>query len=210
MYKYNSEIHYEVENNFIKEKISFAKEQIKQFHDIRNQLMQRLQWVSVEQIKYYNVNYKSKKYVVSDLILLLIKNFKQKRFSKKLSHKFVESFWMKNKIEKQTYRFTLFNIYRIHNTFHVLLLKSYLYRADDAKTKAIMQILKLIDDTKQWKMKEIINKIKSKKEIWYKIKWLNWNHIYDQWLSEEKLKYVSKLKQQFNEKMTSRKRRRKT
>ena len=58
-----------------------------------------------------------------------------------------------------------------------------------------MQALKLIDDTKQWKMKEIINKIKSKKEIWYKVKWLNWDHIYDQWLSKEKLKHVSKLKQ---------------
>ena len=32
MYKYNSEIYCKVENNFIKEKISFAKEQIKQFY----------------------------------------------------------------------------------------------------------------------------------------------------------------------------------
>ena len=76
MYEYNSKIHYEVENNFIKEEISSAKERIKRFHDIRNQLMQRLQRVSVEQAKYYNVNYKSKKYVVSDLILLSIKNLK--------------------------------------------------------------------------------------------------------------------------------------
>ena len=29
MYEYNSKIHYEVENNFIKEKISFAKKRIK-------------------------------------------------------------------------------------------------------------------------------------------------------------------------------------
>ena len=36
MYEYNSEIHYKVENNFIKEKILFAKEQVKRFHDIRN------------------------------------------------------------------------------------------------------------------------------------------------------------------------------
>ena len=138
MYEYNSEIHYEVENNFIKEKVSSAKEWIKQFYDIWNQLMQQLQRANVEQIKYYNVNYKSKKYVVSDLILLSIKNLKQKRLNKKLSHKFVESFQMKNKINEQTYRFTLFNIYRIHNTFHVSFLKSYLYRADDAKTKIIM------------------------------------------------------------------------
>ena len=138
MYEYNSEIHYEVENNFIKKEISSAKERIKRLHDIWNQLMQRLQRVSVEQIKYYNINYKLKKYVVGDLILLSIRNFKQKRSNKKLSHKFVESFKMKNKIEKQTYRFTLSNIYRIHNTFHVSFLKSYLHRADNAKAKIIM------------------------------------------------------------------------
>ena len=54
--------------------------------------MQRLQRASVEQTKYYNVNHKLKKYVVSDLILLSTKNLKQKRSNKKLSHKFVESF----------------------------------------------------------------------------------------------------------------------
>ena len=148
MYEYNSEIYYEVENNFIKEKISSAKERVKRFHDIRNQLMQRLQRVSVEQIKYYNVNHKLKKYVVNNLILLSIRNFKQKRSSKKLSHRFVEPFKMKNKIEKQTYRFTLSNIYRIHNTFHISFLKSYLHRVDDAKTKTIMQVSELIDDMK--------------------------------------------------------------
>ena len=111
--------------------------------------MQRLQQVSIEQIKYYNINYKSKKYVVNNLILLLIKNFKQKRLSKKLLHKFIKSFKMKNKIEKQTYRFTLSNIYRIYNIFYVLFLKSYLHRVDDAKTKTIMQVSKFIDDTKQ-------------------------------------------------------------
>ena len=33
-----------------------------------------------------------------------------------------------------------------------------------------------------------MNRIKSKKKIWYKVKWLNWNHIYDQWLLKEELK----------------------
>ena len=78
MYEYNSEIHYEVENNFIKEKISSAKERVKRLHNIRNQLIQRLQRVSEQQTKYYNVNYQLKNYAVSDLMLLLIKNLKQK------------------------------------------------------------------------------------------------------------------------------------
>ena len=56
---------------------------------------------------------------------------------------------MKNKIDEQTYRLTLLNIYCIYNTFHVLFLKSYLHRVDDAKMKVMMQVLKFIDDTKQ-------------------------------------------------------------
>ena len=56
---------------------------------------------------------------------------------------------MKDKIEKQMYRLTLSNIYRIHNTFHVLFLKLYLHRVNDAKTKTMMQASKLINDTKQ-------------------------------------------------------------
>ena len=86
---------------------------------------------------------------MNNLILLSIKNFKQKRSSKKLLHKFIKLFKMKDKIEKQTYRFILSNIYRIHNTFHISFLKLYLYRADDAKTKAMMQASKFINDTKQ-------------------------------------------------------------
>ena len=136
--EYNSKIHYEVENDFIKERILFAKERVKRFHDIRNQLMQRLQKVNAQQTKYHNVNYQSISYVANDLILLLIKNFKQKRLSKKLLHRFVNSFRMKNKIDEQIYRLTLFNIYRIHNIFYVLLLKSYLHRADDQETKVII------------------------------------------------------------------------
>ena len=62
--------------------------------------MHRLQKASAQQIKYYNVNHQSKNYVVSDLMLLSIKNFKQKRLSKKLLHRFIDSFRMKNKIDE--------------------------------------------------------------------------------------------------------------
>ena len=156
--------------------------------------MQRLQKVSAQQIKYYNVNHQSQSYVVNDLMLLLIKNFKQKRPNKKLSHRFVNLFRMKNKINEQTYCLTLSNIYCIYNIFHVSFLKSYLHRANDQETKVMIQVPKLINDIKQWEIKKIMNKIKSKKKIWYKMKWLNWSHIYDQWLLKEELKYTQKLK----------------
>ena len=93
--------------------------------------MQRLQKTSAQQIKYYNVNHQSKSYIVNDLMLLSIKNFKQKRSNKKLLHKCIDLFRIKNKINEQTYRLILSNIYRIHNIFHVLFLRSYPHRADD-------------------------------------------------------------------------------
>ena len=124
-------------------------------------------------------------------------------------YKFVNSFRMKNKIDEQTYRLTLLNIYRIHNTFYMLFPKSFLHCTDDQKTKVMMQASKLINNIEQWKIKKIINKTKNKKKIWYKMEWLDWNHIYHQWLSKEELKYVQKLKQQFNEQITSHKHRQK-
>ena len=36
-------------------------------------------------------------YAINNLILLFIKNFKQKHFNKKLSHKFIDFFKIKNK-----------------------------------------------------------------------------------------------------------------
>ena len=149
MYEHNLEIHYEIENHFIKRRVLSAKERVKQFHDIRNQLIQRLQKASTQQIKYYNVNHQSKIYAVSDLMSLSSKNFKQKRLSRKLSHRFVDSFRMKNEIDEQAYRLTLSNIYRIHNIFYISFLKSYLHRVSDSKTKIMMQISKLINNTEQ-------------------------------------------------------------
>ena len=78
------------------------------------------------------------KYHVSNFVILLIKNFKQQRFNKKISYKFVEFFKIKNKINAQIYRFTLFIIYRIYNTFHVFLLKKYYYQVDDQIIKQMI------------------------------------------------------------------------
>ncbi len=59
--------------------------------------------------------------------MLLTRNLKQKRFSKKMLHKYIKSFTIKNKIKIQIYYFILLNIYQIYNTFYILLLKLYLY-----------------------------------------------------------------------------------
>ena len=141
--------------------------------------------------------------------MLSIKNLKQKRSSKKLSHKYVESFKIENKIEAQIYRLTLSNIYRIHNIFHVSLLKSYRHRVDDKKTKQMMQTSNFIDDEKQWKIEEIVDKIEDRKSIWYKMKWLDWDLEYNQWLLENDFDKAIDVMTKFNEQSSFKRKRRK-
>ena len=75
MYEYYSKIRYEVENNFFKKKISSTKDRVKQLQSFRKNFKKRLKKVAEYQTKYYNKNYKLRKFVVSELILLSIKNF---------------------------------------------------------------------------------------------------------------------------------------
>jgi len=77
------------------------------------------------QIKTYNQKHKSKTFNKSNLILLSMKNLKQKQSHKKLSHKFADSFCIADIIEKQIYYLYLFIIYRIHNVFYVFYFELY-------------------------------------------------------------------------------------
>ena len=102
--------------------------------------------------------------------MLATKNLKQKRSSKKLTYKFVRFFKITNKIETQTYRLLLFESYRIYNTFHISLLESYHLRECGEILNIFMQVFELIDNDKLWKIKEIIDKIRIREDVWYKIK----------------------------------------
>ena len=83
---------------------------------------------------------------MSDLIMLIIKNLKQKRSNKKLFYKFISLFRIVNKIKTQVYRLLLLIIYRIYNIFYIFLLKSYYNRDCDDASKSFMQIFELIDN----------------------------------------------------------------
>ena len=160
MYEYYSKIRYEIENNFLKRKILSAKDCVEQLQNFRMNFKKRLKKVAKYQTKYYNKNYKSKEFAVDKRILLFIKNFNQKRSSKKMFFKFAKSFWIENKVEKQTYCLTLSFTYRIYNSFHVFLLKSYYYRIDNKNAHKFMQVSDLMNDDELWKVEKIVDKIK--------------------------------------------------
>ena len=197
MYGYHPEIHYEVEDNSAVEGVPEAKERVRRLNEIRNFCAQRLEHAAAQQAKYYNQKHKPMSYSVGDLVMLSTKNLKQKRPSKKLSHKFVGPFRVEDKVGSQAYRLTLPNTYRIHNTFHVSLLERYHHRTGDAEAESMLQAPELIDDDEQWEIEEIVDRVGGRKGVRYKVKWLGWGPEYNQWLPEEEFERASSLVREF-------------
>ncbi len=128
--------------------------------------------------------------------MLSAKNLKQKKSSKKLSNKMIELFRIQEFIDKQTYHLDLSVIYRVHSVFHVFLLESYNRRLNDDSILNYF-ILELIDDEQEWKIEKILQKWKRKRILYYKIQWKEYFIEYDQWISSEDMKDVSKLIEAF-------------
>ena len=60
------------------------------------------------------------------------------------------------------------------------LLKSYHYKINNKNAHEFMQVLNLINDDEQWKVKKIVDKTKIREnDIWYQMKWVKWNEKYN-------------------------------
>jgi hypothetical protein len=67
--------------------------------------------VTSNQVKYYDEKHTSRIFNVEDKILLNFKNIHIFRSSKKLDHKYYESFEIEEFIEKQAYKLRLFHTF---------------------------------------------------------------------------------------------------
>lgn len=187
MYGYHPEIRWQIEDDSIEGEVPAANERIKQLQALRDETAERLRSAIEAQAKSYNKHHDSKTYKVGNLVMLATKNLKQKRPSKKLSHKFIGPFRIVDKIGAQAYRLLLPSTFRIHHTFHVSLLEPYRERDCGDASDVFMQAPELIDDEEFWEVEEIVDKVKNKKGVWFKVKWTGWGEEYNQWLPDHEL-----------------------
>ena len=138
--------------------------------------------------------------------MLFAKNLKQKRFNKKLSHKFLNSFRILKSFDTQTYRLTLFSTYKIHSIFHVFLLKFYRRRENDS-TMSNMFFSEIIDDQKKWKIEEILKKRTRKDTIFHQIKWIDYSDEYIKRIEKKNIKNALKFRQKFDVKTKTKRKR---
>ena len=157
------------------------------------------------QAKIYNKKHEPKTYDEEDLVLLSTKNLSQKHPHKKLLHKFIESFWVHDIVEKQAYCLHLSIFYRIHDVFYVLYLELYVWWKDNNEISKL-SLPELMNETEEYEVKKILDKQQRKDELWYKIRWKSYSLKYDQWIQKKNMKNVQELWQQFDMKTQTRKR----
>jgi hypothetical protein len=167
----------QIQKDFEK-KMSTTRFRILKITILRNQLYKRLKKARKNQVKYYDEKYTSRIFNVEDKILLNFKNIHTFKSSKKLDHKYYESFEMQNLVDKQAYRLNLSHTFRIHNVFHVSLLKSFKKRFDEV----IASFSIMINEERHDEVKLILNNKLYRKRLQYLVKWLNWSDTENQWV----------------------------
>ncbi len=158
--------------------VSATRARVNEVTRLRNQLYKRLKKTRNNQVKYYDEKHTSRSFNVEDKILLNFKNIHIFKSSKKLDHKYYKSFEIEESIEKQTYKLRLFHTFRIHNVFHVFLLKSYRERFDDVIASSSI----MINEERHDEIKLILNNKLYRKRLQYLVKWLSWSNIENQWV----------------------------
>ncbi len=123
--------------------------------------------------KYYDKKHIFRIFNVENKILLNFKNIHTSRSFKKLDHKYYESFEMQNLVEKQTYKLSLLHTFRIHNVFHVFLLKLFKKRFDEMIT--LFSIM--LNEKRHDEVKLILKNKLYRKKLQYFVKWLNWSNV---------------------------------
>jgi hypothetical protein len=146
--------------------VSTTRARVEKITKLKNQLYRRLKKTRNNQAKYYDEKHTSRIFNVEDKILLNFKNIHIFRSSKKLDHRYYKSFEIKEFIEKQAYKLRLSHTFRIHNVFHVSLLKSYKERFDDVTTSFSI----MINEEKHDEIKLILNNKLYRKRLQYLVK----------------------------------------
>jgi hypothetical protein len=159
-------------------KMSTTRFRILKITILKNQLYKRLKEAKENQVKYYDEKHTLRIFNVEDKILLNFKNIHTSKSFKKLDHKYYESFEMQNLVNKQAYKFSLSHTFRIHNVFHVSLLKSFKKRFDEMITSFSI----MINEKRHDEMKLILNSKLYRKRLQYFVKWLSWSDTENQWI----------------------------
>jgi hypothetical protein len=128
-------------------------------------------------------------YKLEDMMWLFTKNIKIERSSRKLNHKWIESYKIK-KILRDACQLDLSQSMKIHNIFHTFLLRS---AVTDSLTDQVQLSSSsvVVDEKEEYEMNDILNSRYHYDKLQYRVVWID--HSSDRaWYSEENFQEHSK------------------
>jgi hypothetical protein len=131
----------------------------------------------------------SSEYKLNDMIWLFTKNIKIERSFRKLDHKWIESYKIK-KLSKDACQLNLSSLMKIHDTFHMSLLRS---AATDFLTDQIQSssLPIVVNDEEEYEIDDILNSRYHYEKLQYRVAWID--HVSDRtWYSTENFQNHSK------------------
>jgi hypothetical protein len=107
-----------------------------------------------------------------DKIFLSAKNIRVRKFCKKLTNGYLDSFKIFEKINNNAYKLELLNQYgRLNDFFHISLLESYVRKAGEKLPNSI-----LIDEDNKFLINHLLDERILKGKIKYLVKWMGYSN----------------------------------
>jgi hypothetical protein len=190
---FDSEMKFEnvIQKN-LKIDVSAARDRVVQLSNVKRVCETRWKQALDKAERNYNKKKAQIEFKINDKIFLNARNIISIRSFKKLNYKYYDLYTINELINKISYKLNFSSIMKnIHDVFHVFFLK--LANEKDDETSFFIWI----ENEKQWKIEEIVDKKIKKNRTNYLIKWLEYSHSNNEWVKEEDMNNVKKTIKKF-------------
>lgn len=175
------------------EEVPAVAERMQRIRDSREALEERIQKAQEYQQRYYNKKHLAIELKKGDMVLLSTKNLKLKGPSRKTTPKYIGPFRVRDAVGTQAYRLWLPAAYRIHDVFHISLLKPYYHRQGEPEDNTQEPEVLPEGDDEIWQVEKIVDSRKRRGRKEYLLRWQGYTEEWDSWAGEEDFDEMDEL-----------------
>ena len=171
-----------VEDDRVEGEVPAEAARMQRMKDARVTLEKRVKQSQEYQKRYYDSKHTAVSFKKGDMVLLSTRNLKLIQPSKKVTPKYIGPFKVRDLVGTQAYRLWLPTAYRIHDVFHVALLKPYYHREGEPEENSKAPEIES-EGEDSWEVEAILKHRMCKGQRQYLLKWKGYSEEFNSWAS---------------------------